>query len=187
LRGQFNWRLLCYAALVAAVAFLPFILYDFDFFEFLYILVLVPTASLILALILLALAIREKRLPSLSVLLMLPVFWLVSWALFKNSFELRSMARWTLEANNYKAKVLAQAVSPSGELRHIEWDGWGFAGEDTVSYLVFDPNDSLSTAARDHSPGKFAGIPCAVSRVRRLESHYYIVLFYTDTDWDHCS
>jgi hypothetical protein len=120
------------------------------------------------------------------VFLILPVFWAVSWALFKNSFELRSITRWTLGSNDYKVKVLAQPVPQNGVLKHIEWDGWGFAGEDTVAYLVFDPNDLLAAAAKSHSPGRFAGIPCAVSRVRRLESHYYTVLFYTDTDWDHC-
>jgi hypothetical protein len=50
-------------------------------------------------------------------------------------------------------------------------------------YLVFDPGDSLSAAAASHQPGKFNGIPCEVYRVRRLESHWYTVLFYTDEDW----
>jgi hypothetical protein len=141
---------------------------------------------MVFALVFLGIAIRKKRLPSLSVFLILPVFWAVSWALFKNSFELSSITRWTLGSNDYKVKVLAQPVPQNGDLKHIEWDGWGFAGEDTVAYLVFDPNDLLAAAAKSHSPARFAGIPCAVSRVRRLESHYYTVLFYTDTDWDHC-
>jgi hypothetical protein len=75
----------------------------------------------------------------------------------------------------------------NGDLKHIEWDGWGFAGEESVVYLVFDPSDALSAVAPGKSPGKLAGIPCSVYRVRRFESHWYSVLFYTDTDWDHCS
>jgi hypothetical protein len=53
-------------------------------------------------------------------------------------------------------------------------------------YLVVDPDDSLSTAAKTGAAGRFSGIPCEVSLVRRLESHYYSVRFYTDTDWGHC-
>jgi hypothetical protein len=62
-------------------------------------------------------------------------------------------------------------------------DGWGFAGSDTVVYVVFDPTNSLAGAAKSRAPGKFKGIPCEVSRVRRLESQWYSVVFYTDTDW----
>ena len=119
---------------------------------------------------------------------MLIVYLAISWWLFKNSRELRTTTRWLLWSNDYKAKVLAQPDSANGLLKHIEWDGWGFPGAgDTVVYLVFDPNDSLSTVARSHSSGKFSGIPCKVYQVRRLESHYYSVLFYTDTDWAHCN
>jgi len=50
-------------------------------------------------------------------------------------------------------------------------------------FLVFDPTDSLSAAAKSHSPGKFKGIPCEVPLVRRLESHWYTVRFYTDEYW----
>jgi hypothetical protein len=38
-----------------------------------------------------------------------------------------------------KRKVLAQPASANGEFRHVEWDGWGWAGQDTTVYLVFDP------------------------------------------------
>ena len=66
----------------------------------------------------------------------------------------------------------------------MEWDGWGFAGAgDTTVYLVFDPSDLLLTEAGDHSSGKFAGIPCEVPLVHRLEDHWYTVLFHTDSDW----
>jgi len=62
--------------------------------------------------------------------------------------------------------------------------GWlGWAGQDTVVYVVFDPRDSLSQAAISHQPGKYDGIPCEVFLVRRLESHWYTVRFYTNSDW----
>jgi len=107
--------------------------------------------------------------------------------LFENSHELHTTTRWLLWSKDYKADVLTQ-VSANGALRHIEWDGWGgFGAGDTYVYLVFDPYDSLSTAARSHSSGKFSGIPCEVYRVRRLESQYYTVVFYTNTEWDNCN
>jgi hypothetical protein len=37
-------------------------------------------------------------------------------------------ARWMLWSRAYKAKVAAQPDSLKGELKHIEWDGWGWAG-----------------------------------------------------------
>jgi hypothetical protein len=58
--------------------------------------------------------------------------------------------------------------------------------QNTEVYLVFDPTDSLSRSASSRQPGKFDGIPCEVNLVRRLESHWYSVQFYTSEDWDHC-
>lgn len=124
---------------------------------------------------LLILAIDKKGLRRLAVLSMLIVYGAVSGGLFlfPGSREMHWTARWFLWSKNYKAKVPARPDSTNGTLRHIEWDGWGFPGAgDTVVYLVFDPNDSLLTAARSHSPGKFGGIPCDVPSVRRLESQY---------------
>ena len=54
-------------------------------------------------------------------------------------------------------------------------------------YLVFDPTDALSTAPKGRSAGKVHGMPCEVFRVQRLESRWYSVVFYTGTDWGHCS
>ena len=102
----------------------------------------------------------------------------VAW----NFYAIRSATRWWAWAPRYKAEVLAQP-SVTGELRHIEWDGWGWAGQDTTVYLVFDPADSLSTAAQEHRPGKFTGIPCEVLVVDRLEKNWYAVRFYTDEWW----
>lgn len=95
----------------------------------------------------------------------------------------RDHLRWLLRSAHYKAQVLAQPDPGAGKLRHSEWDGWGFAGEDTTVFLAFDPTDSLAAAVSRQAPVNAATLPCEVARVRRLESHWYAVLFYTDTYW----
>lgn len=92
-------------------------------------------------------------------------------------------ARWLLGSRFYKAEVLSQPESAEKELKHIEWDGWGWVTMDTTVYLVSDPTDSLSQAASSHQPGKYNGLPCEVFLVRRLESHWYTVQFYTEEEW----
>ncbi len=81
---------------------------------------------------------------------------------------------------------MAQPLPSDGQLRHIEWDVWGFAGQYNVTYLVFDPFDALAAAAGDGASGKFPGIRCEVASVHRLESHWYMVRFYTNTAWTFC-
>jgi hypothetical protein len=104
-----------------------------------------------------------------------------SGALLKNQEAIRPFLRWLLWSSRFKAEVLAQQVPVIGELKHMEWEATGFAGvANNTIYLVFDPTDSLSAA---HSPGKFNGIPCKIRLVRRLESHWYSVWFYTDEVW----
>jgi hypothetical protein len=102
----------------------------------------------------------------------------VAW----NFYSIRTATKWFLWSQRYKSEVLAQSGGAAGELKHIEWDGWGWVGDTTV-YLVFDSTDSLSVAAADHAPGKFNGIPCEVAQVSQLESHWYTVQFYTDEFW----
>ena len=94
--------------------------------------------------------------------------------------------RWLFRGPHYQSEVLAQPPSQGKDLKHVEWDGWGIAGQETVVYLVFDPSDELSIAARSGGPGKFRGIPCEVPLVRRMEKNWYSVTFYTEEDWDHC-
>jgi hypothetical protein len=103
------------------------------------------------------------------------------------SATIRSSVRWAFHAADYKAKVLAQPSPRDGSLKHMEWDGWGFPGAgDMTMYLVFDPHNSLSQAAISHSSVKVTGLPCEVPTVRRLEDRWYTVMFYSETDWDHC-
>jgi hypothetical protein len=149
--------------------------------------VIIPIFSLI-GLVAIAVVIRGQPRRSLAIVSMLVAFWAVSWVLQRNELKMRTEVRWLFRSKDYKTQVLAQPVLANGELRHIEWDGWGGPGAgDTVVYLVFDPTDSLAAAASSHESGKFKGIPCEIPDVRRLEKNWYTALFYADADWDHCA
>jgi hypothetical protein len=190
--SPFNWRQPTYAALAAFAVFISIAVCQADTALFLYLFLVGP----ILIFISIALPIytilgngRQKR---LTLLCTLATVWAVSAFLFvyhvHDQSAVRRTARWLVWSHNYKAKVLAQQAPANGEFRHIEWDGWGWGGQDTTVFLVFDPKDSLSSAASIHQPGiKFDGIPCAVPEVARLESQWYAVLFYTNQDWGRCN
>lgn len=105
------------------------------------------------------------------------------WVVIGHSSALGTTARWLVRSHDYKARVLAQSDLTNGELKHVEWDDWGWGGQDTTVYLVFDPTDSLSQAASSRHPGNYSGIPCEVFLVRRIESHWYTAQFYTNQDW----
>ena len=115
-----------------------------------------------------------------SRLALLGIFIVIAGASVWNHSAVSTTARWWMWSRGYKSEVLSQPNSARGELKHIEWDGWGWAGQNTTVFLVFDPTDSLSAAARSHQPGKFAGIPSEICRVRRLESQWYTAQFYTN-------
>ena len=120
-------------------------------------------------------------------LLALVSFIAISWGLEKNERTLRPFFRWLLWSRRYKTELMAEPEPPKGELKHVVWDSWGFvpSGFDVV-YLVYDPTDSLAAAATSRTPGRFAGIPCEVPRVLRLERQWYAVDFYTDEEWGNC-
>jgi hypothetical protein len=99
-------------------------------------------------------------------------------ALARYNAEVRAEVRWTVGARALKADVMAQPLSTNG-LRYVVWDGWGMFGMDTDVYLVFSPDDELGS----YSPNHLVGLPCPVSKVQRLERHWYSVIFYTDTGW----
>ena len=101
-------------------------------------------------------------------------------------YDARTALRWRLESRRFKVAVLAQPDDPSGGWRHAEWDGWGWAGMNTVVYVVYNPGNLLAEAARTREPGVvFTPAPCPVYRVHRLEDSWYAVVFYTGTDWEH--
>jgi hypothetical protein len=187
-RNFSKWWLPLFAGILAlVVSTLILISSIFDLGEIAYIFLVVPLISVVVAISVLISAKRSRRTPSLSTFLSLPVYWVVTWIFFANQFNVRTTIRWILDGGKYKASMMKQPEPPKGELRHLEWDGWGWAGMDTNVYLVFDPADSLAAPAKSHSAGKFKGIPCEVYRVRRLERGWYSVQFYTDANWEQCS
>src|SRR5580658_10163877 len=126
---------------------------------------------------------KERRLFATIGTFVLAVFLIIVALIAWNcSYTIRTAVRWAERSERYKSEVLA-LPKVTGELKHIEWDGWGWAGQDTTVYLVFDPADSLSTPARNHAHGKFNGIPCEVAGVTQLEDHWYAVQFYTNEFW----
>lgn len=119
-----------------------------------------------------------------SSLVMLFIYVSASILLLTHYSLIRDRVRWLIFSHHYKASVLALPSPEKSGLKHVEWDGWGFIGMDTTVFLAFDPTDSLAKALVMQPPLKAPGIPCPVVRIRRLESHWYAVLFYTDTYWD---
>jgi hypothetical protein len=182
---QFNWRLPLAALLATPAIFLVLAIIQSE--SLVYLFFVVPIISIFLIAFAVHSVIVRKNRRCLSILSMLAIFWLLSVPLFKNYLAVRSSARWSIWSNDFKAKVAAQPASPNGDLKHVSWDGWGWGGENTEVYLVFDQTDSLSSAAKSHQPGKFDGLPCKVDRVFRLERDWYAAQFYTASDWGHCN
>jgi len=179
---RLNWLLPLYAVVGTFIVFIPVAISDPpDMWLILYTLLVAPIITLSL---LITTVLKKGR--RLSILSMLGLYLAISALLVVNHSAVRDAARWLLWSRDYKSKVLAQPESTNGELKHVEWDGWGWAGMDTTVFLVFDPTDSLRAAAKSHRAGKFGGVPCEVPLVRRLESHWYSVRFYTDQVWSGC-
>jgi hypothetical protein len=182
MKDRFNWWLSLGGALGAFVVFVAVAIQTSE--PFLYVFVVIPAVSMVLGILLVVVAIAKKPRRCLSIVSMLVTFWINSVVLVANYSTVRTTSRWLLWSRAYKSEVLAQPESANGELRHIEWDGWGFPGAgDTRVYLVFDPTDSLAVAAQNNQLRKFKGIPCKVPLVSRLESRWYAVRFYTDESW----
>ena len=132
-------------------------------------------------------AIRKRARQCISVLLSVIGFVAVSGVLQRNEPTLRPSLRWFLWSREYKAEVLTQPDPANQEFKHVIWDTWGFVQTGfNVTYLVFDPNDSLENAARAEEPGRYDGIPCEVFSVARLEKQWYAVSFNADENWVNC-
>jgi hypothetical protein len=137
--------------------------------------------ALVSALLLFVLGVAKKGRQRLAALLVVMTYVFAAMLVKSNYSLVRDHLRWLFLSSGYKAQVLAQP--PSEELKHAEWDVWGFAGADTTVFLVFDPTDSLAGAAEAPPPIKSRALPCEVARIRRLDRQWYAVLFYTDTYW----
>jgi hypothetical protein len=185
---QVNWRFPLGGALAALLLVLPTLILG-NGSAFLLWMIAVDVLLVVVAIFGLVWSLmdfRSIRLQGMSVIAMLSVFFALFWPLFHFSAAIHDTGRWILRSRVYKAQVMAQPAPANGGLKHVEWDGWGFAGMDTTVYLVFDPADSLAPAANGGNPGKFPGLPCEVDRVQQRESHWYTVKFYTETAWNYC-
>jgi hypothetical protein len=98
----------------------------------------------------------------------------IAVAIALNIYTIRSATKWFAFSHHYKAEVLAQP-DVTGELKHTEWDGWGWAGQDTTVLSGIRPHRFLVNGSARTSPGKFNGIPCEVSLVDRMEKNWYAV------------
>jgi Transposase len=67
-----------------------------------------------------------------ATVLALAVYGLVQTLLQMHYMLTRDPVRWAVLSGVYRARVLAQPVPANGQFRHVEWDGWGFAGADTT-------------------------------------------------------
>jgi hypothetical protein len=180
--GDFNWGLPMCGALGAVIAVLPQLIFGNDAPALFATLALAALIGLTLA----AVALIKVRRHGLAALGMVCIFLVLGWSLFRSSDTLRTTTRWLVSSQSYKTQVLNQPTPSDGSLKHVEWESWGFMAADTTVYLVLDPSDGLAEAAKSHASGRFSGIPCKAVRVRRLERHWYTVLFYTDTYWGAC-
>lgn len=181
-----NWWLILSAATFTAILFSLLAIFSSDITE----LLLFPGIGILIGftgLLVIAFTARRKGRAFSTFALMLVAYGGVSFVCLMHRKTIRDSGRWLLWSRSYKAELMRQQKPSNGGFRHMEWDGWGWAGAgDTVEYLVFDPKDSLSAAA-SRTKGKLNGLPCEVPTVHRLESQWYAVVFYTDYDWDHCS
>jgi hypothetical protein len=156
-------------------------------------LIIVPILSISMVLIVLLIVVgtsEDRRLAllilaSLAILAGIPL--LLYFSEYRHPLAIHEAAKWLASSGEYKAEVQAEKGSANGELKHIGWDYSGPSFASTAVYLVFDPSDSLASAAKSHQPGRFVGLPCKVYEVRRLESRWYAIVFYQGQDWDKCN
>ena len=178
-----NWKLILTVVLASSFLLLSLVVYS-PYGDVLNILFISPIVCLTCLLVMAAAALQRRWRVCFTALWMFLAFVASSGALQAKHHLVRSSVRWLLWSERYKAEVLAQRAPANGEFRHMEWEATGFAGiANNTVYLVFDPTDSLFSASRSHTPGRYTGIPCEVVLVRRLENHWYSVLFYTDEMW----
>ena len=178
------WSFLSVGALAGFVLYLPFLyLKSFDLESIGHILVLILPAIVLSIGIVLRRFFVKRWMSSRPVLAALG-FLGVSVLMFLSTEHLRPWARWLVGSGHYKQEVQLLPANPRTGIRYMEWDGWGFAGTDTIVFLVYDPTDTLGEALRKHSPGRFAAFAQHVWFYERLEKCWYSVAFYTNEPWD---
>ncbi len=184
--ARLGWRIPA-IGIVAAVLLL-FSLFLFTSHPGVWVLFIVIPCLLLLALVLLVFLIfRRTRRRAAELLLATVVFVGVTMLGLLYQQTLRPAVRWAFLSQQFKTQVLNQSNDPSGDFKHIEWDGWGGGPVgDWTAYVVFDPTNSLQTEAGHEHPGKIQGIPCDVLSIQRLEPRWYSVTLEMNEWWDQC-
>lgn len=186
--GVFSWKFSIGAAIAAAVVYLGLLCgASFDLHSFLYLYLLLPFLTILIFVVAAIPIFLKKKVHWRSILSAVVAYWAVSILLHHWCFTLRPHLRWLLFSNEFKAQVLAQGRNSSGQLRHIEWDGWGGFGADTNVYLVYDEQNTIAQVLRTRNSGRFPGIPCEAARVIQVSPKWYSVVLYTDYTWNECS
>src|ERR1700730_5043287 len=133
---RINWRRPLYAALVALIVFVAIHMCGSDISFFLHLFVVAPILVVSSICVLLYVVVSKNRSRCLPLLQTLVIFWGIGTSLFiyeiGDPVAIRTAARWLVRSHHYKEEVLAQPTAANGDLKHIEWDGWGFAGMDTT-------------------------------------------------------
>jgi hypothetical protein len=180
-RDRVSLRIGICIALAGFAADIFFVSWSPDFDAFLLLFLVVPTTTLIFV----GLAIWAGKKAAVSLGSVLLVCLVGTYAIGRHSALLRSEIRWWSSRPIWKQRVLAQSDIP-GQLKHLDWDGWGWGGNDTEVYLVYDPTDQLKNASGTSEGMHGSGLPCDVWQIRRFEPHWYNVVFFTETSWDSC-
>jgi hypothetical protein len=172
------------AGIVAAIVALYLSAFSDPLGALLY-LVLVVAPLLLIAL--LAMFVRPWRQKWLTITSAVTIYLICTAVGLRFFPRYRFDVRWVVTAKHYKQEILNQSSPANGQLRHAEWDGWGFAPSgNTTVYVVYDPSDSLLKSGGSYREVSLTGLPCDVSDIQRLQQSWYAVVFYTDTDWEHC-
>jgi hypothetical protein len=178
-----NRELYVAGLLTACIAFAaPFaisLLPDFDLWQIVYFLLLVPLAIFVWLIV--GLILRTRR-----VWLTLFLFCVVTAISWKIDYFLRVHGRWLVLAASSKKQVLAQPPPATGQLRHLDWDGWGMFAQDTEVYLVNDPANATLEIEKTKDGLMAKSVPCHFWRAYRLEPHWYALVYFTSTGWDDC-
>lgn len=172
---------------VALITSLLAILFSSDLGTFLYLIAVALFGTGLVGLWLGVEFLRKGRRMSVKSVLVFAAFLAVTAVVVLNQSHVRPRLHWLVWSQRYKSEVLASTALRDGEFKHVEWDGdgWGSgATGDWMSYVVFDPSDSLSKATKKNVPAQYSGIPCTVIRIRRLEKHWYSVVLDMNEFWD---
>lgn len=173
-----------FSAAVALIASLAAIVFTSDIGTLLYLIGIAILSTLLLGI---AIALRRGREQRLTSVAAFGAFLIVTVGVLNSQQQIRPHFLWLVWSDRYKSEVLANPAVANGEFKHMEWDGdgWGSgATGDWMGYVVFDPSDSLSAARKKNVPTEYAGIPCKVILVRRLEKQWYSIVLDMNQFWD---